>query len=147
MSDFDRALTERGRNEAQAVGKYLQRQDVKLDLVLSSAAVRARETTELILNAAGFEVNARFDRQIYEAGWRELLALLSELEEQASTVLLVGHNPALEDLVHLLTERTEHMSPATLAQISLDAELWSNVKESTGTLDWIVRPHELIDNE
>jgi phosphohistidine phosphatase len=143
MSDFDRALNERGRDEAQAVGDYLQRRDVKLDLVVSSPAVRARETTEMVLEAAKVEVKARFDRQIYEAGWRELLALLRGLEEKASAVLLVGHNPALEDLVHMLVDRTEHMSPATLAQISLDAERWSTVTERTGTLDWIVRSTEL----
>jgi phosphohistidine phosphatase len=140
MSDFDRALNDRGRGEAEAVGKYIQQQALTLDLVLSSPALRARETTELVLSAAELEVNVNFDQQVYEAGWRQLLVLLSEVEEETPLVMLVGHNPALEDLVHVLTDRTEHMTPATLAKIDLEIEQWSNLKERTGALDWIVRP-------
>lgn len=134
MSDVDRALNDRGRGEAEAVGKYIQQHALKPELVMSSPAVRARETAELVLSAAGLEVNANFDQQIYEAGWRQLLVLLSEMEEETLSVLLVGHNPALEDLVHVLTDRTEHMTP--FACSSLDDKM----ARMAGTLYLVATP-------
>ncbi len=143
MSDFDRALNERGRGEAQAVGTFIKKQNVKLDLVLSSPAVRARETTETVLSASGLTNDIRFDQRIYEASPHSLLALLSEINEAASSLMLVGHNPGLEDLIHLLTGRSAHLSPATIAKISFEVDRWGRVDKNTGLLDWVVKPDQL----
>ncbi len=144
LPDFDRALSEHGKSGAQAVGVHLKRQDLKLDLVLSSPALRARETAELVLAAAELRSNIIFDQRIYEAGALQLLALLSEIEGVTASLLLVGHNPALADLLQTLTGHPEHMSPGTLAKISLDVEQWSGVGANTGALDWLVNPKQLL---
>lgn len=142
LSDFDRVLNERGQGEAQAVGEFIKKQNLKLDLSLSSPALRARETTELAISAAGLHIELRFDQRIYEAGSRQLLSILTEIEAATSSLMLVGHNPALEDLILTLTRRSEPMSPATLVQISLEIDEWSDLEENTGSLDWLVNPTE-----
>ena len=144
--DFDRALNDRGRKEAQAVGVFIREQNLGLDLVLSSTAKRARETTELVLASADLAADVRYDQRIYEAGPLRLLEVVSQIEEERSSVLLVGHNPGIEELLQLLTGRLEHMATGTLAKIDLKAAGWSEVVEEKGSLDWIVKPKPLTED-
>jgi len=146
LPDFDRALNDRGRKEAQAVGKFIQKQDLGLDLVLSSSAKRARETTELVLASADLAVDVRYDQRICESGPLRLLEVVSQIEDERSTVLLVGHNPGMEELLRLLTDCVEHMATGTRAKIDLKADKWSKVLEEKGSLDWIVKPKELAED-
>lgn len=143
LPDFDRALNDRGRKEAQTVGSFIRKQDLGLDLVLSSSAKRARETTELILTSASLAVEVRYDKGIYEAGPLRLLDVVSQIEEECSAVLLVGHNPGMEELLQLLTDRAEHMATGTLAKMDFNVPTWSKVTQEKGSLDWIVKPKKL----
>jgi len=143
--DFDRALNDRGRKEAQAVGAFIQKQSLVLDLVLSSSAKRARETTELVLASGNLAVDVRFDQRIYEAGPLLLSEVVSQIEEERSSVLLVGHNPGMEELLQLLTGHLEHMATGTLAKVDLKADWLNQTLETKGNLDWIVKPKELAE--
>jgi phosphohistidine phosphatase len=142
-TDLNRELTDRGRTEAELVGTFIKRQNVKLDLVLCSTAVRARETTELVLSLAGLPASVRYDQRIYEAGPLRLLEVISEIADDASAVLLVGHNPGMEELLQLLTDSAEPMATATLSKIALDTDEWTRVVEDKRSLVWIVKPKEL----
>jgi len=142
-SDIDRALNERGRNEAQAMGTFIRKQNLTFELVLCSPALRARETAELVLAAAEITANVRYDQRIYEASPRQLLEVISEVEEDKSAVLLVGHNPGMEELLRALTGNGEPMATGTLAKIDFNFDQWSRVTEDIGALECIVRPNEL----
>ena len=142
-SDINRALNERGKKEAPAIGTFIRKQNVMFELVLCSPAVRARETAELVLSAAEVTANVRYDQRIYEASPRQLLEVISEVEEDKSAVLLVGHNPGIEDLLRALTGTGEPMATGTLAKINLNLDEWSRVTEDIGDLECIVRPDEL----
>ena len=142
-TDLKRALNERGRGEAQAVGTFLKNQSAKFDLVLCSPAARAKETTELVLAAAEFTASVRYDQRIYEAGPLRLLEVISEIEEERSAVLVVGHNPGMEELLHLLTARAELLATGTLTKIDLDVDNWCSLTQDKAVLDWIVKPKEL----
>jgi phosphohistidine phosphatase len=143
LRDSDRSLNDHGRRQAERVGKYLKEQNIALDLVLSSTALRARETTEIFLNAAECVTEVRYDQRIYDAGRQQLLEVVCEIEGDKSKVLLVGHNPGLEELLHRLTDRFEPMATATLAKIDLRASEWTNAADQKGNLDWLVKPKEL----
>jgi phosphohistidine phosphatase len=143
--DFARVLNDRGRKEAQAVGVFIREQKLLIDLIFSSTAKRARETTELVLVSANLAVDVRYDQRIYEAGPLRLLEVVSQIEEGRSSVLLVGHNPGMEELLRLLTDGVEHLATGTLAKIDLKAAGWSNVVDENGSLDWIVKPKKLAD--
>src|SRR6266480_7629924 len=140
LPDFDRALNDRGRKEARAAGTFIRKQNLALDLVLTSPAKRTRETTEFVLASADLAVEVRYEQRLYEAGPLRLLEAIAQIEDERSTVLLVGHNPGMEELLQLLTEGVEHMATGTLAKINLKAAIWSKVPGEKGSLDWIVKP-------
>jgi len=143
LEDFDRPLNGRGRVAAKSIGGFIRKQNEKVDLVLSSPAVRARETIEIVMKAVGVPLELRYDQRIYEAGPLRLLEVIVQIEKNKSRVLLVGHNPGMEELLQVLTGRTEHMATGALAKISLDARKWSESLAEKGSLEWLVKPKEL----
>ena len=143
LDDFDRPLKKRGLGDTQLMGKLLRQREIGLDLVISSSAERARQTTQLALMSAGLQVEVRYDDRIYEAGMRRLLTLVSRLDNQANSVMLVGHNPGFEELLKTLTGEVQSMPTATLAGIEFDVDDWSQVKARTGRLTFLLTPKEL----
>ncbi|HJU26224.1 MAG TPA: histidine phosphatase family protein [Rhodanobacteraceae bacterium] len=123
-SDRERPLSQRGEEEAREAGAWLHSQGAAIDVALSSSARRARMTIERALDAAGADVVPRFVAGIYEATPGDLLALLDQHAERARQVLLVGHNPGLEQLLAFLTQgrsdRARGMPPAAMAWLQLD---------------------------
>lgn len=108
--DISRELTPKGRTQAREVGELLAGQ--RVELVLSSPAARARQTTELL----GLRVPIRYVDRLYNAGSRALLAELSGVPDQVRTVLIVGHAPGIPALAENLADRL-HSSPEALALI------------------------------
>jgi len=143
LQDFDRPLNGRGRKAAELIGTLMRNKKLTPDLVLSSPAVRARETIQLVMKTARLPAELRYDQRIYEAGPLQLLEVISQIEEEKDSVLLVGHNPGLEELLQVLTGCVEHMATGTLGKIDLKATKWSKALEDKGTLDWLVKAKEL----
>ena len=144
MQDFDRPLNKRGKGAAELVGRFIRGQKLKPDLVLSSPAIRARETIDCVLEASGRSPEVRYDERIYEAGPLRLLEVISQVEEHLQVVLLVGHNPGLEELLELLTGQREQLPTAGLAKITFEADEWSKIGDKKGRLDWLAKPKELL---
>src|SRR5215212_820320 len=117
QQDFDRPLAERGKRDAPRMGRALKERGPEPDLIVSSPAVRARQTVEAAINAAGFTAALQFDESIYEAGLGELMRVVRNLPNSSSTVLMVGHNPGFEGLVYRLSGASERMTTAALAAI------------------------------
>lgn len=143
LSDIERPLNGRGRKAAQTIGDFLKREGIIPDLVLSSSAVRARQTTDLLLKAANFSTDLRFDERIYEAGAQKLLEVVKQVEKSKKSVLLVGHNPGLEEFLEVLTGATDSMPTGTLSKVVLEASSWAAIGDNGGTLEWIVKPKQL----
>ena len=143
LNDFERPLKNKGLGDAQLVGKLIRQRELSFDLIISSPAERARQTTQLVAMSAGLQAELRFDERVYEAGMRRLLTLITRLENTANTVLLVGHNPGLEELLKTLTGEVHTMSTASLAGIEFDVDEWSQVKARTGKLTLFLTPKEL----
>ncbi|HSL55320.1 MAG TPA: histidine phosphatase family protein [Pyrinomonadaceae bacterium] len=146
MGDFDRPLADRGREDCAVIGAYIEEKGIDFDLVLVSTAVRTRETIALVKDRAQFGVEVRFDDRIYEATTSQLLEVISEVDDDRESVLLVGHNPGIEELLALLTGEHPDVSTATFAKIKINAPKWSANLGNNGTLDWIVRPKELQES-
>lgn len=99
VADHERPLAPRGRRDAPAAGRALAEADCLPDLALCSTAVRARQTWELAAREWGTPPPVRLDRRLYAADVSELLTALHEVPDQIRTLLLIGHNPGLEELV------------------------------------------------
>lgn len=95
VSDFDRPLTERGHADAAAAGRWLVSRGYAPDLVLCSPARRTRQTWHGVALALDRAPTVRYERELYESGSAQLVALLTSLEPEPATVLLVGHNPTV----------------------------------------------------
>jgi len=146
LSDFDRPLNERGKKAAHAIGRYIRKHKMIPDLVLSSPAVRARETTGIITTTAKLTAEIRYDQRIYEADPPRLVQVLSQIENNFCSVLLVGHNPGIEELISLLTGSSQHMPTAALAKIRLEgADDWSEISQAKAILELTIKPKEITE--
>jgi phosphohistidine phosphatase len=143
LPDFDRPLKKRGRKAAPLVGKLMRERKLRPDLVFCSPARRTRDTLELVLEKAKLDAEPVFDKRLYAASASELLQVLAEVGEDVDEVLLVGHNPGLEDLLEILTGEAPAVPTATLSRVALDIESWRDAREGSGRLEWIVHPGQL----
>jgi phosphohistidine phosphatase len=99
VPDHERPLAPRGRRDAPAAGRALAAADCLPDLVLCSTAVRARQTWDLVAAQWGTPPPVRLDPRLYGAGAAHLLEAVREVADPVRTLLLVGHNPGLAELV------------------------------------------------
>lgn len=143
VRDFDRPLNQRGLKAAPSIGRSIRKRKLQPDLVLSSPAERARQTTQLVFEAAGLKTEVRFDERIYEATGARLFEIVGQIEEDANVAMLVGHNPGLEELLEALTGKAHNLPTAALACIELNIEKWNKVRAGGGQLEWLVKPKEL----
>jgi len=98
VADIDRPLSGRGQRGAEALARRLAETDKRPDVVVCSPAKRARQTLATIEGTLSSRVVIRIDPVVYEAGPDELLGALWDLEPTAATVMVIGHNPTLQDL-------------------------------------------------
>lgn len=103
-TDFERELAPPGRADAAAAGAWLAQQGVTADAALVSAAVRARQTWEILAEAAGWDAAAEYDRGMYGADEDGVLDLVALTEEAVHTLVVVGHNPTVGMLAQLLDD-------------------------------------------
>lgn len=144
-ADFDRKLAKRGRQAAALMGEYLDEHDLLPDLIVTSPAVRALTTAEIIQDALD-DIELIEEERVYEASLETLLAVVSGLADEYERVLLVGHNPGFEELSDALSGRTDSvLKTCSLAVLSCDAASWSEVGEGSCELAEIVHPAEVAE--
>ena len=144
LDDHERPLNTRGRRDAPRMGELVREYGLIPDVVISSDAVRARLTAEAVIEAARYGGEIRLDPRLYMAGPADILSLLRTVGKKAETVMIVGHNPGLEELVAQLTGAWQDLPTAALAQIVLPIDQWRDLKLSTrGTLVGHWRPKDL----
>jgi phosphohistidine phosphatase len=85
----------------------------------------------------------RYDERIYEATVTQLLEVIAQVDNDRTSVMLVGHNPGIEELLTVLTGEPVHVTTANLAKVEIKATKWSAGLANKGTLDWIIRPKEI----
>jgi phosphohistidine phosphatase len=144
LDDHERPLNKRGSRDAPRMGALVREYGLMPDVVISSDAVRARLTAEALVEAARHPGEILMDPRLYGASPADIVSLLRTLGEKAETVMIVGHNPGLEELVAELTGEHQDLPTAALAQIVLPIDRWRDLAPSTrGTLLGHWRPKDL----
>jgi phosphohistidine phosphatase len=146
LPDHDRPLNKRGQNDAPSMGKLLKDEDLIPDLIMSSTAVRAKKTAELVAKACKYKGKISLNQSLYGAEPADYLKILQELSDKHKTVLVVGHSPSVEETVDVLTGSPDVIMPTcTLAHISLPIQNWAelNKQKIKGKLLKVWRPKEL----
>ena len=137
VADHDRPLNTRGKQDAPRMGKLLRQQKLTPQVIVSSTATRARRTADAVA--------LHLERRFYLADPGTILEVLRKLGDPADRLLVIGHNPGLEELIARLTGRTEIFPTAALAQIQLSIDSWEALRSSTrGRLVNVWRPKELV---
>jgi phosphohistidine phosphatase len=141
LDDHERPLNKRGRRDGPRMGELLRQHGLIPELVISSDAVRARLTAEAVAKAARYTGKILLDKDLYAASPADILSVLRKIPANAEAVMIVGHNPGLEELVEQLTGEQQDFPTAALAQIVLPIDQWRDLKLSTrGTLVGHWRP-------
>ncbi len=144
LGDHDRPLAPRGLRAAPRMGRYLKNEGLSPAAALVSTARRARETAALVLEAAGAPADTlRLVPRLYGSSPDEIVEIVGEEGGIASPLLVVAHNPGMEDLAARLGGRYEHFPTAALAVVSVPAPDWSAFLPSAATLEALIRPREL----
>jgi phosphohistidine phosphatase len=138
-ADVDRPLAKRGRRQAPEAGRWLAAHVDRIDLAVVSTAERARATWDLVSAELGEPVATLYDAAIYAASADRLLASVRDLGEELGTVLLVGHNPGVEDLAETLVGDWVSMPTSALAVVDLDGP-WRSAGPGSGLLRAAGRP-------
>ena len=149
-TDFERPLAKRGKKDAPRIGSWLRQQELMPDHVVSSPAVRARQTTLKVCGALDFdESRIVWDKRIYGAGVNGLLAVLADCPDNAERVMLVGHNPGLEDLVvHLSAGAVDaapdgKLLPTAAVACLVMPEIWDDLAKGSAEVTAVTRPRTL----
>lgn len=149
LRDFDRGLNDRGRRGAAIMGGHIRDHGVAWDKVLASPAERVRRT----LDATRIKTPVTFDQLIYLADSEALIDVLRSVEGDPDSVLLVGHNPGLQELIFdlvapenenaLFTTAAEKFPTATFAVLELAIDKWGACRPGCGELVHLTRPRDL----
>lgn len=146
LADFNRPLNDRGRRDAPRMGKLLIQLDIVPDLIIASSAKRASETAEMAALAASYPGDIRYTEELYLADPETYVELARETDESVSTLLLVGHNPDIEELINDLGGKEERMPTAALAVFHLPIDNWAELNLGDEyELAGVWRPKELSD--
>ncbi|MFW5658904.1 MAG: SixA phosphatase family protein [Bacteroidota bacterium] len=145
-NDFQRIVTEEGERNATEMGRRLKEKKVKPDLIMTSPALRAKKTAEIIASELGVKKGVIDEYQrIYEATTRILLEVINFAPDDVKNLMLVGHNPAISRIVEYLTNETlENIPPAGVVSMTFEVERWPYVAMGAGEYNWFDYPHNSI---
>ncbi|HYG04472.1 MAG TPA: histidine phosphatase family protein [Chryseosolibacter sp.] len=141
QDDKDRFLSPTGIDEAKLIGSYLDDQQIVLDSVITSSAVRANATALLVMEEKKGNENLIITDTLYESTTRAYLECITSIHDNAQTVLLVGHNPLITYLAEYLTKNTiGDIVTCGLVTINFEIDSWKEVSEGNGILLSYVYP-------
>lgn len=151
--DFDRTLNAKGQRAAATMGRHMKSLGVAYDQIIASPAQRVIDTLEHFQRGFGALPPIGFDKQAYLASATGLLDLIHGADDASDRLLIVAHNPGLEDLVlDLVPDRAEDRArddveekfpTASLAEMSFATDRWVEVAENSATLIRFVRPRDI----
>jgi len=124
LTDHDRPLNKRGKRDAPRMGKILRSEHLIPEAIISSTAARAHVTAEAVAKASGYKGKIVLIHSLYAAGPEAYLKVLHELSDHYKRVLVVGHNPGLEELLEMFTDETQIMPTCTLAHVKFSIDSW-----------------------
>lgn len=149
LADFDRPLAPRGKKDAPLMGNVLLDFDCVPERIISSPAERARQTSQLVAKACGYNDEIEWAPSFYGGGSEDLISVLQRVAEPVERVLLVGHNPTLEETIADLLVGPEaswdeilSLKLPTAGLVCLDFPItgWRNLTPGDAVLRWFLIP-------
>ena len=143
LDDYDRPLNKRGKKDAPRMGELLKEQNLLPDYIVASSARRARKTAECVAFGSGFRGETRITSELYMAGTPKFLEIIAQTPEFCQTLLLIAHNPGLEELLEQLTSQYRALPTAAVANLRLETPSWKEVTANSALLVDLWQPRGL----
>ena len=146
LADYDRKLNKRGKRDAPKMGHRLYEQGIKIDLLLSSPARRAKLTAKAVAEAIVYEKSdIQWKKDLYHADSTQILQQIHQIANQYYSVGIFGHNPGLTDFQNeLCDEAIDNIVTTGIACIQLDVDSWEDIRlNGSGKLLWYDYPKRL----
>ncbi|MDD2357761.1 MAG: histidine phosphatase family protein [Thiovulaceae bacterium] len=122
LDDFERPLNKRGENDASFMAKILKQKGVMPDIIISSAALRAKTTAELIAKELNFKKQITYNPKLYEANTDNIFDTILTIDDSCNIVFLIGHNPSLNMFVETLVNFQENIPTCGIIELEIDCE-------------------------
>lgn len=146
LKDFDRPLNERGNKDAPRMAKFLEETGSLPEHLLASPARRVVQTTKPIIDLIKNMSSPLWDEQLYYGSTETYLNVLLNAASEFKQIMLIGHNPMMEDLVGRLNHKNSgpmKMSTAAIACFEFDIENWKDLKSTEANFKWYMTPKKL----
>jgi phosphohistidine phosphatase len=144
LSDHERPLNKRGRKDAPRMGQLLCDRELIPQRILCSSALRAKQTAEALVEAAGNQAELMVLDRLYLAEADEYISVLREQPDHLERLMVIGHNPGLETLLQMLSGRIESLPTAVIAHLVLPIQHWTELSgETKGEMIEIWKPKEI----
>jgi len=143
-TDFERPLNKRGKRDAPLMGKWLANYGINFDLIISSPSKRTSETANLICKELGYDSTlVKFDNSLYGFHTDAVLSALKKVDDSFQEVIIIGHNPAITNVVNFLQKDRSFANVPTCGIVSINLESWEDVKAGNGKLNFFEYPKNL----
>jgi len=129
LDDFNRPLNKRGRLNAPFMGNKLKNKKVSPDLIISSPALRAKNTAEIIAKKVKYLKKIVFEKDVYDSSERRLHKMLTKLDDENSSVFLVGHNPDINMLAEYYVGFEENIVTCGVVEIEFSCKKWADISK------------------
>jgi phosphohistidine phosphatase len=145
LQDHERPLNARGLRDTHLMGEYLAGQKLSPRIILCSSAKRAQQTAQFLVESLDARPDVLFYNELYQSSVATFIELLSSLHDSTlSPVMIVGHNPEIDEAIRILTGEEKHFSTASIAHLKFSAKSWADLsKRSQGKLVDFWRPKDL----
>ena len=145
IEEHERPILEKGKQKSKKVAAALKQKIIQPDLIISSTAKRAKETAIILSEELGYPIeDIRYENRIYHADADDIFDELFGLDDSIASVMVVGHNPTLTDLVnHFSKSMIDNLPTSAVAAVTFKATQWKKISSSKFKLEFLLRPHDL----
>ena len=148
LDDHERPLKKRGKKDIKLIAKVMKKNNFNPDLIITSSAVRAKDTADLLAEALGYKGKIVVSDDLYMGEPADYMKILQGIKDKYDSVLIVGHNPGLEAYLQIIDGEIEALPTAGLGYLMLAIDEWSEITlETMGDLVGFWKPKDLREED
>jgi len=143
LSDFERGLKKRGHKDLDTISSYMSLQQLKPDLILSSMALRAQTTADILAEKIEYKGKIHYMQELYNSRPETLMNVLTLQDDSYNNIFLIGHNPEITEFANFLIEENFAKMPTLgVLAINLEIDAWSDIREKCGSVEFFIQPKQ-----
>ena len=143
IRDFERPISKSGAKDVNTISSYLMIQNILPDIMLSSCALRAQETTDLLANKIGYEGKKIFLEELYMTTAEDIQEIIMAQDDSFNHIFVIAHNPQISEFINLVIEEHFSKMPSMgVVALNFDIDEWSEMENTKGKVDFFIFPKQ-----